>query len=67
MKLRVDPERCQAHTYCVINAPDLFELLEDGRSHARNDGVVKAEDVPLAELAIRGCPERAIEWVNDDD
>lgn len=60
MRITVDPDVCQGHTLCAMNAPKLFDLSdEDG--HA----VVLVEDVPVeheaaARLAAAGCPERAI-------
>ncbi|NKY25177.1 ferredoxin [Nocardia gamkensis] len=51
MKVRVDPDRCQGHTPCSINAPAAFELSDvDGHATAI------AGEVP----ADQQCPERAI-------
>ena len=61
MRVRVDPNKCQGHTLCNMQAPELFELREeDGHS------VVKDEEVPkereeAARRAAAGCPENAIE------
>jgi ferredoxin len=60
MKVRVDPEKCQGHTLCAMEAPRAFKLSEyDGHSTAR------FEDVPSdLEQAVRdaaaSCPEQAI-------
>jgi ferredoxin len=60
MKVRVDPEKCQGHTLCAMEAPDAFELSEfDGHSTARFEEVP-----PDLEKAVRDaaatCPEQAI-------
>lgn len=63
MRVRVDPSKCQGHTLCNMQSPELFELREeDGHS------VVKSEEVPkeleeAARRAVTGCPESAIEIV----
>ncbi len=60
MKIRVDPEKCQGHTLCAMEAPSLFKLSEfDGHS------TVISEDVPpgleqAARDAAATCPEQAI-------
>ncbi len=59
MQLRVDADVCQGHARCVVYAPDLIELDDDGRAH-----VVVSEPPPeqweAARLAEQACPERAI-------
>lgn len=60
MKLHVDPERCQGHTLCAMQAPDLFTLDDvDGHSTAI-EGEVPARLEHDAEDAFRSCPEQAI-------
>ena len=60
MKVRVDPDKCQGHTLCAMEAPQAFQLSEfDGHSTAQ------FEDVPAElEQAVRdaaaSCPEQAI-------
>lgn len=60
MRVRVDPTRCQGHTVCAMNGPDVFDLSGDD-GHAR----VFSEVVPqgredAVRMAAAGCPERAI-------
>jgi ferredoxin len=60
MRLKVDPDRCEGHAQCVVYAPELITLNEDG--HA----VVTVTDPSLsqeaeARAAQQACPERAIE------
>ncbi|MFB4298608.1 ferredoxin [Actinomadura sp. NTSP31] len=60
MKVRVDPEVCQGHTLCAMNAPDLFTLRdEDGHAYAVGEEVPAGKE-DLARDAARTCPEQAI-------
>ena len=60
MKVRVDPDKCQGHTLCAMQAPDLFELSEiDGHSSAVA-GEIPADREAEALEAARSCPEQAI-------
>jgi ferredoxin len=46
-------------TQCIITAPDLFALDEDGYSHALRERVdiSRSEDL---RMAVEGCPAGAI-------
>jgi len=61
MKVRIREERCVGHGMCRLACPAVFHLSdEDGRAY------VLSEDVPkdfeeAVDLAVRGCPEQAIE------
>jgi ferredoxin len=60
VKVRVDPERCQGHTLCAMNAPEMFELDEvDGHSSPVSEKV-PADQEALVRKAVRSCPEQAI-------
>ena len=60
MKVRVDPEICQGHTLCAMNAPDLFGLRdEDGHAYAIEEEIPAGKE-ELAREAARTCPEQAI-------
>ncbi|HLS76591.1 MAG TPA: ferredoxin [Nocardia sp.] len=60
MKVRVDPQRCQGHTLCAINAPDAFELSDiDGHATPASEDVAPGQEEKVREAA-RSCPERAI-------
>jgi ferredoxin len=60
MTVRVDPEICQGHTLCAMNAPDLFVLSdEDGHASTVSDEVPPGQE-ELAREAARSCPEQAI-------
>lgn len=60
MQVSVDAARCQGHTLCALNAPDLFDLSDDD-GHARP----AVHEVPpqlqdAARRAVADCPERAV-------
>ncbi len=60
MKIRVDPEKCQGHTLCAMQAPNLFQLSEiDGHSSAMVDEVPADQEADALEAA-NSCPEQAI-------
>jgi len=60
VKVFVDSQRCQGHTLCAMQAPDLFELSEiDGHSSAVA-GEIPADREAEALEAARSCPEQAI-------
>lgn len=60
MKIKVNQDACIGCGACLSIAEDLFEMNEDGLSHA------KVEEVPedkqdQAKEAIESCPTGAIE------
>lgn len=60
MKVSVDEVRCQGHTLCALNAPDLFDLSdEDGHARPAVDRV-PPDRQEAARRAAADCPERAI-------
>lgn len=65
MRLRVDPDKCQGHTLCAMAAPDLFTLREEDGHAEVGDGVVPPEREEAARRAVLGCPERAIEIIEE--
>jgi ferredoxin len=60
MRVRVDPERCQAHSRCYSLAPDVFEVDDDGFAYVLIDGELPSQLEAKARLAVENCPERAI-------
>ena len=67
MRIRVDPAVCQGHTLCALSAPSLFRLREeDGHAVVAVDEV-SPEFAELARRAVLGCPEGAIEVIEDED
>jgi ferredoxin len=59
-RVHVDPEKCQGHNRCYSISPDLFDLDDLGMSSEIGSGVVPAEQVAKARLAVANCPEHAI-------
>ena len=65
MRVRVDPAKCQGHTLCSMQAPDIFELREeDGHSFVTQQQVPPQREDAVRRAAL-GCPEQAIEIEGD--
>jgi ferredoxin len=58
MRLIVDPARCKGHAQCVLAAPNVVELNEDGKSRVLHEEIdpAFADEARTAELL---CPEEA--------
>jgi ferredoxin len=65
-KVTVDSEKCQGHNRCYAMAPGMFKVDDYGYATPRGDGVLKEEDLELAQRAVENCPERAIDIVEED-
>lgn len=60
MRVRVDEARCQGHTVCAMNAPEIFDVSsEDGHARVVSD-VVPAGKEDIVRMAAAGCPEQAV-------
>lgn len=55
----IDGGRCQGHGRCVMLAPQLFDIDDDGIGEVLVDPV-PAEDLDDAREAALNCPESAI-------
>jgi ferredoxin len=66
MRVRVDELRCVGHGRCYSLVPELFEDDDQGHSVVRGTGMVSAEHAPVAERAVRGCPEGAVTFDRDE-
>ena len=60
-RLVVDGEKCQGHNRCRLLAPELIDVDDHGFAHAKGDGAVPPEQLPKAQLAVRNCPEFALQ------
>ncbi|MGW4132329.1 ferredoxin [Amycolatopsis japonica] len=59
LKVHVDNQRCHRYGFCQSEAPDVFELREDGRlAYRKTPEVTRNLDVISA---ARACPMRAIQ------
>ncbi len=61
MHVKVDVDKCQGHNRCFALAPELFDVDDLGNAHEVGDGMVPAELVDKARLAVANCPEFAIQ------
>lgn len=59
--LAVDLGKCQGYANCVVAAPHMFDLTEDGKVAILADGVEPA-DREAVEDAIAACPTAALRW-----
>jgi ferredoxin len=59
-RVHVNPERCQGHNRCYSISPELFDLDDVGMSSEIGAGIVPAELIGKARLAVDNCPEHAI-------
>jgi ferredoxin len=65
MRVRVDDAKCQGHTLCAMNAPQLFGLRDDdGHSYVLHEQVSPDEE-EAARAASLSCPEWAIEIIEE--
>lgn len=64
MKVVVDLDLCQGHGQCVIVAPEIFDIDEEGYAVVINE---RPGDVlqPKLQSAINRCPAEAIKIEND--
>ena len=64
MRVVVDRDRCEGYGRCAETAPEVFELRDDGQSHALLDR--PGEELRgKVERAVRLCPRQAIRIVED--
>jgi ferredoxin len=66
VRITVHADRCTGHGRCYILAPELLDCDDEGFVTLRGQTM----DVPDAQLtaardAVAGCPEQAVELVDD--
>lgn len=64
-KLKVSSERCQGHARCFVLAPETFTLDEEGYAQII-EGREHSHDKENVRKAMRSCPERAIEIIEEE-
>jgi len=64
MRIVVDRDRCTGLGMCEAEAPDLFEVQDDGTLKLLNDRP-GAPDRESAESAVLACPTEALSLVED--
>lgn len=57
VRVSVDRTRCAGHGVCLIHAPAIFDMDDDGLSVVLDP---RPSDVTSARRAEENCPERAI-------
>jgi ferredoxin len=60
---KVDHELCTGDQFCIIIAPGVFEIDENGQAH-----VIDFEngDIETVQKAIDQCPSQAISWIEKE-
>jgi ferredoxin len=64
MKVTVDWVLCEGNGVCAMEAPDHFEMDDDGELVVLKDTVSEAERGAV-EAAVRACPKRALALADD--
>jgi ferredoxin len=59
MKVKVDTAKCSGIGLCEVTAPTVFEVGEDGQSHAINPEPPE-DDRAAVEEAVNNCPTGAL-------
>ena len=59
MKVRVDTAKCSGIGLCEITAPRVFEVGDDGQSHAIDPAPQESERAAV-EQAVHECPTGAL-------
>ena len=65
MKIVVDLKKCSGLGMCEVEAPDFFEVQDDGYSHVLNRSPTEG-DRKVLQAAVDGCPTRAISLDESD-
>ena len=64
MKIVVDYVKCTGLGMCEAEAPDLFEVQDDGSLTVLND-CPSADQLAAAQAAVDSCPTEALSLVED--
>ena len=64
MRLVVDYDKCTGLGMCEAEAPDLFEVQDDGSLTVLNDRPDESQRA-AAEAAVESCPTEALSIVED--
>ncbi|CDR06440.1 ferredoxin [Streptomyces iranensis] len=62
-RIDVDPHVCQGYANCVVTAPELLDLGDDGKVDILR-AEVHGADLATAEDAVRACPVAALRLEN---
>jgi ferredoxin len=64
MRIVVDYVKCTGLGMCEAEAPDLFEVQDDGSLSVLNENP-SAEQLAAAQAAVDACPTEALSLVED--
>lgn len=65
MKVDIDWDRCEGHGLCAGQAPEVFDLDDDGELHfSYPEGEIPDALVPTTRSAIGACPVAALREVH---
>lgn len=67
MQIKINTSRCGGHARCREEAPEVFDYDSRTNKACVRDGADVNAHRKAVELAIRGCPERAITWSDAGD
>lgn len=59
-EISVDGARCQGHARCVVFAPEVFDIDDEGYAFVPEEQRCVAELTDEIRKAVASCPERAI-------
>ena len=59
MKVKVDRTKCSGIGLCEMTAPTVFEVGQDGQSHAITEEPAEDQRV-IVEEAVANCPTEAL-------
>jgi ferredoxin len=57
MRIAVDPARCEGHASCVMTAPTVFDLDDEGRAEVL-EAALADHDAEAVDAAVRFSPTR---------
>ena len=60
VRVLIDGDKCLGNARCVVAAPKVFDVDDDGNSMLLIDGDLPDEQTAKVDLAIRSCPTGAI-------
>lgn len=60
----VDVSRCQGHGRCLLEAPELFDVGDNGKVELLDAGELSAPRAEELDAAVLACPEAAIRRVD---
>jgi ferredoxin len=65
-RIIVDRSRCSGYGICAQEAPDVFELGDDGLVNLRTEYVPEGQEEAV-QAAVTGCPKFVLDLVEDEN